>query len=348
MNICFVLNDFETEKCGTSVVMMRRAAERGHTVYVMDVGDFYFSSSAAISLHVREVPKDITLETGPKFLDALQTGEIEPKAITVKELDVLFVRNNPTEEGVERKWAQQSGIAFGRMIQRQGVLVLNDAYAMSFAYIDKLYFEELPQEIKPKSVITRKKEDVMKFYEENGNKMVLKPLEGSGGQGVFLVEEGETNLNQIIDTLLLEGYIIAQEFLPKASEGDVRVVMMNGRLLEEDGGSALIRRKGAAGEFRNNISTGGSAELAEMTPEIQHIVNVVAPKLIRDGLFLVGLDVVDDKLIEINVLSPGGLETFETLGLTDFTGTIIEAIERKVDYKKRHPTTPNEVLATME
>ncbi len=85
-----------------------------------------------------------------------------------------------------------------------------------------------------------------------------------------------------------------------------------------------------------------------LTPEIEHIINITAPKLIRDGLFLVGLDVVDDKLIEINVLSPGGLEAFPELDLPDFSRTLIEAIERKVRYREIYPTTPNEVLATME
>jgi glutathione synthase len=234
------------------------------------------------------------------------------------------------------------------MIQRQGVLVLNDAYAMSHAFIDKLYFEELPQEIKPRSIITRKKEDILAFYEEMGHKMVLKPLEGSGGQGVFLVDENEPNLNQIIDTLRADGYIIAQEFLPAAGEGDIRVVLMNGRLLSEDGKNAIIRRKGAEGEFRNNMSAGGSSSLSELTPEIEHIINITAPKLIRGGLFFVGLDVVEDKLIEINVLSPGGLEAFEAHGFPNFSTTVIEAIERKVSHKEMHPTTPNKILATME
>ena len=347
MNICFLLNELASEKCGTSVVLMKKAVERGHQVYVMDVGDFFFSSQKSMQLHVRVVPEDIPQTSGPEFLEGLK-GNLPKKTISTDELDVLFIRNNPTEENRERKWAEQPGIAFGRMIQRQGVLVLNDAYAMSHAFIDKLYFEELPQEIKPRSIITRKKDDVLAFFEEMGKKMVLKPLEGSGGQGVFLVDENEPNLNQIIDTLRADGYLIAQEFLPAAGDGDVRVVLMNGRLLAEDGKNAIIRRKGAEGEFRNNISTGGSSSLCELTPEMEHIIHITAPKLIRDGLFLVGLDVVEDKLIEINVLSPGGLETFEALDSPDFTTTVIKAIERKISYKKIYPTTPNNVLATME
>ncbi len=239
------------------MVLMRQAAKRGHKVFLMDVGDFFFHSEEPMQMHVRSVTDEISTESAVAFFDDLKKDEMEQITISGSELDVLFVRNNPTEESRERKWAEQPGIAFGRMIQRQGVIVLNDAYAMSHAFIDKLYFEELPQEIKPRSIVTRQRDDVLKFYEEMGNKMVLKPLEGSGGQGVFLIDENEPNLNQIIDTLLADGYIIAQEFLPAAGKGDVRVVLMNGRLLKEDGVPAILRRKGAEGEFRNNISTGG-------------------------------------------------------------------------------------------
>ena len=347
MTICFLLNDVATEKCGTSVVMMRRAAMRGHSVYVMDVGDFYFNSGQPLSLHVHVVSPEIDTKESQEFLKTIQeTGD--KTTISARDLDVLFVRNNPTEESAARRWAEQPGIAFGRMIQRQGVLVLNDAYAMSNAFIDKLYFEELPQEIKPRSIVSRNRQDILNFYEKMGGKMVVKPLEGSGGRGVFLIEKDESNLNQILDTIEQDGYIIAQEFLPAASEGDLRVILMNGHLLTEDGKHAIIRRKGSDGEFRNNISAGGSVQVAELTPEIEHIIRVTAPNLIRDGLFLVGLDIVEDKLIEINVLSPGGLETCESVGLPDFTTTIIESIERKVEAKKRKPTTPNAELACME
>lgn len=347
MTICFLLNDLDTEKCGTSVTLMRCAVELGHEVFVMDVGDFFFSSEEPIHLHTRAIPRDIKVDDLEKFWATVKT-QAEPRTISAANLDVLFVRNNPTEESRERRWAEQPGIAFGRMIQRQGVIVLNDAYAMSNAFIDKLYFEELPQEIKPRSIVSRKKEDIIEFYQRMGDKMVVKPLEGSGGQGVFLVNEDEPNLNQILDTLQADGYIIAQEFLPAAGDGDIRVILMNGRVLELDGKQALIRRKSSEGEFRNNISTGGSVSVAEMTPEIEHIVNVTAPMLIRDGHFLVGLDVVDDKLIEINVLSPGGLETCEAVGLPDFSPAVIEAIDRKVEAKKRTPTIPNHELASME
>ena len=348
MKICFVLNDIKNERYGTSIMIMHTAHARGHEVYAMGVGDFNFHHDAPIRIDSIKMPTDSKIDTAKDFLKVLQSADTKKETISSKDLDVLFIRNNPTEEKTGRSWAEQSGVAFGRMIQEQGVLVLNDAFALSHAFIDKLYIEELPPEIKPNSLITRNKDDILKFWEENDKKMVLKPLEGSGGQNVFLIDENEKNLNQIIETISQEGYVIAQEFLPEVKDGDVRILLMNGRVMVKDNKQAIIRRVSGEGEFRSNFTLGATANSSDLTPEMQHIVDLTAPKLISDGLFFVGLDVVDDKLIEINVLSPGGMEHFDEIGLPDFTEIIVKAIERKVEYKKLygHQIT-NKELACM-
>src|SRR5690554_697655 len=350
MKICFVISDIKTESCGTTVVILKKAHERGHDVYVMSVGDFVFHSDDDISLRCKKTPTSIKSESVEEFWEQVQDDKLKEKVVRSKDMDILFLRNNPTEETSDRHWAEHSGIAFARMIQKKGVLVLNDAFAMSHAFIDKLYFEELPAEIKPNSLVTRNKEDIMKFWESNGKKMVLKPLEGSGGQDVYLIDEDKKNINQIVETLLGKGYIIAQEFLPKVSKGDIRVILMNGKILEEKGQLALIRRVSSdKSEFRSNLALGATAKKAKLTPEIEHIVSLTAPKLIRDGMFFVGLDIVDNKLIEINVLSPGGLDRCESISMPAFTDTIIDALERKVVYMEHYKNKlSNRVLATMD
>ncbi|MCG2419060.1 glutathione synthase [Aequorivita sp. F47161] len=350
MKICFVISDIKTEACGTTVVILKKAHERGHDVYVMSVGDFIFNRDKNISLRCKRIPSTIKGETVEEFWKQVQDDKVKTKAVPSTSMDVVFLRNNPTEETSDRHWAEHSGIAFARMIQQSGVLVLNDAFAMSHAFIDKLYFEELPAEIKPDSLITRNMQDILKFWEKVGKKMVLKPLEGSGGQDVYLIDEDKKNLNQIVETISAKGYIIAQEFLPEVSKGDVRVILLNGKILEEDGEKAIIRRVNSDNtEFRSNLSLGAKAKKAKLTPAIERIVSLTAPKLIRDGLFFVGLDIVNDKLIEINVLSPGGLDYCEKIKLPAFTDTVVEAIERKIEYKKYYKNSlTNKELATME
>ncbi|MFD2518675.1 glutathione synthetase [Salinimicrobium flavum] len=347
MKICFVVNGIESEKCGTTLYLTYEAWKRKHDVYVMGVGDFSFTNTEKLSINSTYVSKSANAESPQEYLEILKSDKAKHQRIVAADLDVLFIRNNPTEEGSSRQWAEQAGVAFGRMMQQEGVLVLNDAYALSNAFIDKLYFEELPSAIKPASLITRDKEEILKFFEDHKKKMVLKPLEGSGGRDVYLIDKNEKNLNQIIENITNKGYVIAQEFLPAAKE-DVRVLLMNGQIMEKDGKFGIIRRVSGEGEFRSNFSQGGKADKTELTAGIQKVVDVVGPKLIKDGLFFVGLDVVNDKLIEINVLSPGGLDHFGEIGLPDFSDIVIDSIEKKVKYKNMYEgQIENKVLATM-
>ena len=327
--------------------LVYEAWKRKHDVYIMGVGDFSFTNTEKLTINSTYVSKNAGAESPQEYLELLKGEKAKTSRIIAKDLDVLFIRNNPTEEGSSRQWAEQAGVAFGRMMQQEGVLVLNDAYALSNAFIDKLYFEELPSEIKPKSLITRSKDEILEFFENNKKKMVLKPLEGSGGRDVYLIDKNEKNLNQIIENIINKGYVIAQEFLPAAKE-DVRVLLLNGRIMQKKGKYGIIRRVSGEGEFRSNFSQGGSADKSPLTEGIQKVVDVVAPKLIKDGLFFVGLDVVEDKLIEINVLSPGGLDHFGEINLPDFSDIVIDSIEKKVYYKKMYGgQIENKVLATM-
>lgn len=349
MKICFVVNSVESEKSGTTSFIMHEARKRNHEVYAMGVGDFSFTNNQELAVIATSLPKNASPKTSKEFIEILHSEKAKKEKILAKDLDVLFIRNNPTEEAEGRNWAEHSGVAFGRMMQKEGVLVLNDAYGLSDAFIDKLYFEELPSSIKPASLISRSKEDILEFFENHKKKMVLKPLEGSGGRGVYLIDKNEKNLNQIIENLAAQGYIIAQEFLPAVKDGDVRVLLMNGKVMEKDGKFGVIRRVSGEGEFRSNISQGATTEFSEYTDDMRKIVDIVAPKLIRDGLFFVGLDIVKDKLIEINVLSPGGMDSFPVVGLPDFSDVVVKAIERKLEYKKNYgDKISNRELATME
>lgn len=347
MKICFVLNTIETEDVKTSVIILRKAHKRGHEVYVMGTGDFIFYRDKGVHLYCKKIPKNIQYDTIDEFWSQVKDEALEREIVDSKELDILFLRNNPTEESDGRKWAEHSGISFGQMIQKTGVLVLNDPAGLSQAFIDKLYFEELPAEIKPNSIITRNEKEILKFLKENNNEIVLKPLEGSGGQDVYKIEKNTQNINQILTTLTDQGYVIGQQYLPEVSEGDVRVLMMNGQILRQNGELAIIRRINEdKREFRSNLTLGATPSKGKLTPEIKHIVSVVGPKLKRDGLFFVGLDIVADKLIEINVLSPGGIDRYKETGMVDFSDSIVKALERKVAYKKENSNWTNRELAT--
>ena len=150
---------------------------------------------------------------------------------------------------------------------------------------------------------------------------------------MFLVRPTDMpNLNQMIESVLRDGYAIAQEYLPQARFGDLRVFMMNGKLLRRGNKIAAVRRIPGEGDMRSNITAGGTAQTEEVGDEVFNIAELLRPRLVADGLFLVGLDVVGAKLMEVNVFSPGNLNTSGLLAGVDFLPEVIAAIERKVEY----------------
>jgi glutathione synthase len=140
------------------------------------------------------------------------------------------------------------------------------------------------------------------------------------------------NLNQMIEAVSRDGFVIAQQYLPAAENGDTRLFLMNGRPLQVKGKYAAFRRARTGGDMRSNIHAGGKLREAEIDSEALRIAEIVRPKLVQDGMFLVGLDIVGDKLMEINVFSPGGLGNAQKFTKINFCKYVIEALERKVQY----------------
>jgi glutathione synthase len=332
MKIGFVVNDIKTEEAGYTTCRLGVAAiNAGHQVFVMGVGDLAYDADEQIRARARTVPKK-KYKTSETYLADLQSKKAIVERITVDDLDVLMLRNDPSSDAIDRPWAATIGIQFGRIAMRHGVVVVNDPNGLAKA-ASKMYFQLFPEEVRPKTVITRDNSEIKQFVAEQGGMAVLKPLTGSGGSGVFLVRPDDVpNLNQMIDAVSRDGYVIAQEYLPAAAEGDMRLFVMNGRPLRCNGKYAAFRRVRSGGDMRSNIHAGGKLREAEVGPEALRIAEIVRPKLVQDGMFLVGLDIVGDKLMEINVFSPGGLGSAQRFEKVNFCKYVIEALERKAQY----------------
>jgi glutathione synthase len=214
---------------------------------------------------------------------------------------------------------------------RHGVIVVNDPNGLAKAS-SKMYFQLFPEEVRPRTLITRDNNELKAFAREEGT-IVLKPLQGSGGASVFMVTKSDIpNLNQMIDAVTRDGYVIAQQYLPAAEKGDTRLFLMNGRPLRVKGKYAAFRRVRTGGDMRSNIHAGGKLAEAQIGDMDLKIAEIVRPKLVQDGMFLVGLDIVGDKLMEINVFSPGGLGSAQKFTKVNFCKYVLGALERKVDY----------------
>jgi glutathione synthase len=333
MKLGLVCNDHATEEAGyTTTRLGLKAMEMGHEVWLMGVGDFASDPDDNVRAWARAAP-ETSYPSPAEYLAAVQGDSARVERITVDDLDVLFLRNDPAADLGTRPWAQSAGFVFGQRAAGRGVIVLNDPSSLAGA-INKMYFQHFPPEVRPRALISRSVEDIRTFVEEEGGRAVLKPLQGSGGSGVFLVQPSDMgNLNQMIEAVSRDGYVIAQEYLPAAAEGDTRLFLMNGVPLAVDGKYAAFRRISAEGDVRSNVHVGGKTARAEVSDEMLKIAEIVRPRLARDGMFLVGLDIVGNKLLEINVFSPGGLGTATKLEEVDFTAAVIEALEKKVTYR---------------
>ena len=349
MKVGFLVNNVLGEKAQYTTTRLAMAARNmGHEVWLMGVGDLAQDADGTVVAYAA-APEDKTYRSLKSFLEDIQSDQRgSQEKIAVDDLDVWMLRNDPAEDAVERPWAQTSGILFGQLAAAHGVLVVNDPVHLTDA-VNKTYFQHFPEEVRPKTLITRHESDIKDFIQDCNGKAVLKPLQGSGGQGVFLVTgSGDQNVNQMIEALIRDGYVVAQEYLSTANKGDIRLFVMNGEPLQVDGQYAAFRRVPPETDVRSNMHVGGEAKSAKVTDAMLALVEMVKPKLVQDGMFFVGLDIVGAKLMEVNVFSPGGLGSAGNLGGQDFARPVIEALERKVLLRAAYgPSLPNVILATL-
>lgn len=203
--------------------------------------------------------------------------------------------------------------------------------------MNKTYFQHFPEALRPRTLISRDLEAISSFVEGLGCRAVLKPLQGSGGAGVFVLSDDESpNLHQIVETLQRDGYAVVQERVADADHGDVRLFAMNGEPLQRNGAYAALRRVNKTADPRSNMHAGGTSEPVDVTDTMLSVAELARPKLVADGIFLAGLDIVGDKLLEVNVFSPGGLGSVQRFTEVDFADVVIEALERKVALRSHY------------
>ncbi len=350
MKIGFAVNNIRSEASNYTTTLLAHTATRmGHEAWYISVGDFVYDPDENIHAHAFQAPQaDYT--DRDTYIEALQGGQAISEYINISHLDALLLRNNPSDDVQARPWAIQSGINFGRFAAKCGVLVLNDPEGLGNAN-NKLYLQQFPKSVRPRCLITRNRKQIEAFTKAEGGTAVIKPLFGSGGRNVFLLRpEDAPNMHQMIESVARDGYVIVQQYLPDAKKGDTRLFLLNGRPLKSGGRIAAVHRgrSDLDSDMRSNISAGARVARATVSKKMLELVNTISPQIKHDGMFLVGLDIVGSKLMEINVFSPGGLENAEDFEQVDFSREVISAIERKVSMRKNSQfMMRNRELATL-
>lgn len=300
----------------SSFALMQAAQARGHRLWHYDVRTLAYDTSqgAGGRLTAWAAPVSVQPVAGDHF--TMEEHRLIDLAIDV---DVVLMRQDPPFD--------LGYITGTHLLERLAgrTLVVNDPASVRNAP-EKVFVLDFAR-FMPPTLVARRIEDVRAFQGRYPGELVVKPLHGNGGKAVFRIPEDGSNLGALVE---LFGQVwpepfMVQPFLPSVSEGDKRIVLVDGVV------AGAINRKPGEGEFRSNLAQGGYAESALLTPREQEICDAMGPQLKELGLVFVGIDVIGGKwLTEINVTSPTGIVAIDNFNGTDTSGMIWDAIEARL------------------
>ena len=303
----------------TTFAMLLEAQRRGHALLYMEQGDLAVRDGRAWA---RLAP--LTVKEDPSGWFSL--GEARWQELAG--VDVVLMRKDPP---VDSQFIYDTMVL--SLAQRAGVMVVNDPQALRDCN-EKMYALDFGQCMAP-TLLSRDKADLRRFVAEHGE-VVLKPLDGMGGRGIFRVRAGDSNLNSMLETLLSGGlhsaqaqFVMAQKFIPQISAGDKRILVVDGEAVPY-----ALARIPQGDEFRGNLAAGGRGEGVPLTERDRWIVAQVAPELRKRGLWFVGLDVIGDYLTEINVTSPTCARELDKQFGLNICGQLFDVIEHHLHGKR--------------
>ncbi len=291
----------------TTFVLMLEAQARGHEVWYLELKDLFVKEDEAFGNATR-----ISLQRSETFYKLGET-----KTMPLDRFDAIWMRKDPP---VNNDFLYATYIL--SLLDEKRTKVLNNPTGIRESN-EKLYSLFFPEVI-PQSIVTKNISQLEEFLTEAGGEIVVKPLDGHGGEGIFYVREGDRNANVILESITKFGteYVIAQKFIEKVSEGDKRIIVLNGEPL-----GAVLRIPKPGGEFRSNFHSGGSPSQSDLTGRDIEICNTIAPRLRKDGLYFVGIDVIGGYVTEINTTSPTGVQEINTLNGVKLETRVIEFAE---------------------
>ena len=310
MNLLFVadpLESFKTYK-DTTFAMMREAQQRGHAVSTCEAHDIRWLQGEGVSAQVRDIR--LTGQTQTWF-EVSST-----RRVTLKTFDAVLMRKDPPFDSEYFYSTHLLGQA-----EREGARVFNSPAALR-DHPEKLAILAFPQFTAP-TLVTRSEADIRAFHAAHGA-IILKPLDGMGGMGIFKVGQDGLNLGAIIETLNRDGEqtVMVQKYLPQISEGDKRVLLIGGQPVPY-----ALARIPQGGEVRGNLAAGGKGVAMPLTAREREIAEYLGPLLAARGLLLVGLDVIGGHLTEINVTSPTCFQEISDQTSFDVPAMFIDALE---------------------
>lgn len=302
-----------TYKKDTTLALLLAAKKRGWTLKYMELGDLHLRQGKAWARMA-----DLDVFANPDGWYTLGEPEVKPLA----ELDILLMRKDPPFDNafLTSTWLLEAA-------EREGVLVVNKPQSLRDCN-EKLFAQQFPQ-CCPPTLVSSNSQLIREFHAEHQD-IILKPLDGMGGMGVFRVTAEGMNLGAIIEQLTdnNQRQIMVQKYLPEIKDGDTRILVIDGEPVPFG-----LARIPMAGETRGNLAAGGSGVARELTDRDYWLVSQVAPALKEKGLIFVGLDVIGDYLTEINVTSPTCVRELDQQCGLDIGGQLMECLATRLDQR---------------
>lgn len=311
MNILFVADPLELFKTykDTTFSMMREAQRRGHRIAACEPRHLSWRSGGVVHATVREI-----VLTGAED-DWFRVERTPVRAL--KEFDAVVMRKDPPFDS-EYFYATH----LLEQAEREGARVFNKPASLR-DHPEKLAIMEFPELVSP-TLVTREADEVKRFHAEHGE-IILKPLDGMGGMGIFRVGPDGLNLGSIIETLNQNGTVtlMVQRFVPEIAQGDKRVLVIAGEAVPFS-----LARIPQGSEIRGNLAAGGKGVAQPLSARDREIAETIGPKLAARGLLLIGLDVIGDCLTEINVTSPTCFQEITQQTGFDVPKMFVDALEQ--------------------
>ena len=306
-------------KKDTSFAMLEAAQKRGYDIFYMEMGDLYLQNGKPMA-RMRRLQVQYDFNHWFEFKDEVLQS--------LAELDVILMRKDPPFDG-EFLYATQ----MFELAEQAGTLVVNKAQSLR-DFNEKLFTSWFPELI-PETLVTRNAQLIRAFHQEHGD-IICKPLDGMGGTSIFRVKEDGNNLGVIIETLTALGsrYAMFQRYLPEIKDGDKRILIVDGQVVPYS-----LARLPSKGENRGNLAAGGTGRPQPLSASDKRIAETIAPLLVEKGLIFVGLDVIGERITEINVTSPTCVREIEAAYDISITDMLFDAIEKRLQAKsadRRH------------
>ncbi|WP_448246535.1 glutathione synthase [Thalassotalea agariperforans] len=343
MKICFIMYPWSRVEPETdsTIRLIHECVKRGHTVALSTVNNLTIRDSVA-SAFCDIFKKHVTVPEN--MVTFYKRAEFRRSQLPLAGFDAIIMRANPPLDTLALNFLDSV---------RGDTFIMNDLDGLRIAN-NKVYtasFQDTESEFIPATHVSKNREYLERIFEEStSDKMILKPLDGYGGRGVIVLEK---NARQSFSSLLEfyiggdesgkgSNYVILQDYLHGAEDGDIRILMLNGEPI------GAMRRIPAVNDVRSNVHAGGRVVKHKLTEQEKRLCKYIGPKLVRDGLYFTGIDVIGGKLLEVNVLSPGGIMRINKLNRVRLQEKVIDFVESVVHAKELVRSRKNEFRQVIE